>query len=234
MILSAFTVEPQVSEQIGFAWSSDGEETEGIAALVDRLGNRLGHTALSRLESRDSHIPERASVRVPIENCFWHSHRGRAGPHHVCDERRKIGVIKINFREPPSAAAYPSTSEDLTSDAVSKRIFWASEQWPNSSIKSPRPIRLFAPPEPIKASWLFPDDPPFHFTWRRRAHRVRRADGPERIAEEWWRSEGSATTHPNRDYYRVEDEDGRCFWLFRADQQNSSNSPRWYLHGVFA
>ena len=52
--------------------------------------------------------------------------------------------------------------------------------------KPPRPVRLFAPPEPIEAYWLLPDAPPFRFTWRRRAYRGRRADGPERIAEEWW------------------------------------------------
>jgi protein ImuB len=99
--------------------------------------------------------------------------------------------------------------------------------------KPPRPVRLFAPPEPIEASWLLPDDPPFRFTWRRRAHRVRRSDGPERIAEEWWTEAGAMATDAIRDYYRVEDEEGRRFWLFRAGLLGSP-PPRWFVHGLFA
>jgi protein ImuB len=110
--------------------------------------------------------------------------------------------------------------------------------------KPPRPIRLFAPPEPIAAAWLLPDDPPFRFTWRRRAHRVRRADGPERIAEEWWTTGGALPSSfllspaAIRDYYRVEDEEGRRFWLFRAGLPGLNASwdppPRWFVHGLFA
>ena len=58
--------------------------------------------------------------------------------------------------------------------------------------KPPRPIRLFMPPEPVEATWVLPDEPPFRFIWRRRAHRVCRAKGPERISEEWWSPAGAA------------------------------------------
>jgi protein ImuB len=79
-----------------------------------------------------------------------------------------------------------------------------------------------------------PDDPPFRFAWRRRRHRVTRADGPERIAEEWWRSEGSGAVDAVRDYYRVEDEEGRRFWLFRAGFHSGDQPPRWFVHGIFS
>src|SRR5205823_10113040 len=86
-----------------------------------------------------------------------------------------------------------------------------------ASRKPPRPVRLFRPPEPVEAQWVLPDDPPFRFTWRRRQHRVRHADGPERIAEEWWIGDSAADPRDSsdrvRDYYRVEDEEGRRFWL---------------------
>ena len=95
-------------------------------------------------------------------------------------------------------------------------------------------LRRNAPPEPIEASWLVPDNPPIQFTWRRRLHRVARADGSERIAEEWWTEEGSAAADAIRDYYRVEDEEGRRFWLFRAGLAQSEPSPRWFVHGLFA
>ena len=100
--------------------------------------------------------------------------------------------------------------------------------------KPPRPVRLFRPPEPVEASWLVPDNPPVQFTWRRRLHRVARADGPERIAEEWWTEEASAAADAVRDYYRVEDSEGRRFWLFRAGLAQSDPPPRWFVHGLFA
>jgi protein ImuB len=95
-----------------------------------------------------------------------------------------------------------------------------------------RPIRLLPRPEPIEAVAPVPDDPPILFRWRRLAHRVRRADGPERIAGEWWRGEGEKEVL--RDYYGVEDEEGRRFWLFRAGLYRQEIPPRWFLHGLFA
>ena len=63
---------------------------------------------------------------------------------------------------------------------------------------------------------------------------MRCADGPERVAPEWWRPEGSTATDAIRDYYRVEDDEGRRFWLFRAGLPGGAQPPRWYVHGVFA
>ncbi|HZT51808.1 MAG TPA: DNA polymerase Y family protein, partial [Stellaceae bacterium] len=67
------------------------------------------------------------------------------------------------------------------------------------------------------------------FRWRRIVHRVRRADGPERILGEWWRGHNEL-----RDYYRIEDECGRRFWLYRAGAFRPDAPARWFLHGVFA
>lgn len=94
----------------------------------------------------------------------------------------------------------------------------------------PRPARLLAPPEAIATIATLPDDPPSVFTWRRTRHRIRRADGPERIFGEWWRSD--TETDSVRDYYAVEDEDGARFWVFRDGITNGRPS-RWFLHGVF-
>jgi protein ImuB len=97
----------------------------------------------------------------------------------------------------------------------------------------PRPTRLFDPPQPVDAMALLPDQPPVAFTWRRRRHRVRRADGPERVFGEWWRRTTEVTAV--RDYFAVEDEDGRRFWLFRrGDGANPETGDRqWFLHGLF-
>jgi protein ImuB len=102
--------------------------------------------------------------------------------------------------------------------------------WP---VVLPRPVRLLAPPQPVEVLALLPDHPPIAFTWRRRRHRVRYADGPERIAGEWWKREGEAAAV--RDYFAVEDEVGQRFWLFRRGdgEDPATGDLRWFLHGFF-
>lgn len=96
-----------------------------------------------------------------------------------------------------------------------------------------RPVLLLIRPEPITNAIVeIPDKPPSRFVWRRRAHRVTRAEGPERIAPEWWRLDQNDTR--TRDYYRVEDENGHRFWLFRAGLYDRKDAkPAWYMHGIF-
>jgi protein ImuB len=95
-----------------------------------------------------------------------------------------------------------------------------------------RPIRLFHYPEPVEVMAEIPEGPPARFRWRRALHHVARAEGPERIAPEWWRESADAAT---RDYFRVEDVDGRRYWLYRQGFYGEPEAlPRWYMHGIFA
>jgi protein ImuB len=100
------------------------------------------------------------------------------------------------------------------------------------SLGSVRPIRLFARPEPIEAIAEVPDGPPAQFIWRQVRHVVLRAEGPERIATEWWRDENGDTLM--RDYFRVESREGVRVWLFRQWLHDPHKPTRWFLHGVFA
>lgn len=93
-----------------------------------------------------------------------------------------------------------------------------------------RPIRLFEHPEPIEALAEVPDGPPLRFRWRRMTHHVAAIEGPERITPDWWRREATRT----RDYFRAEDTDGRRFWLYREGLYHEAETPRWYVHGLFA
>ena len=91
---------------------------------------------------------------------------------------------------------------------------------------------------------------------------VQKATGPERIEAEWWRSgkrlcatgapapvrqnrlkpglpqlpglEPFQSTSTVRDYYVIEDEGGRRFWVFRVGLYGAEATPRWFLHGFFA
>jgi protein ImuB len=174
MRLEALVVEPLGSRQASLDRTGAGADRsdDALANLVDRLENRLGAGAVTRLRPRDSHIPERAVERVPA------------------------------FA--PGEGGTP----------------WDPDRM--------RPLRLLARPEPIEAVAPIPDDPPVLFRWRRLLHRIRAADGPERILGEWWRSPEEETQL--RDYYCVEDTDGRRFWLFRSGLHPAH---RWFLHGVF-
>ena len=83
-----------------------------------------------------------------------------------------------------------------------------------------RPLRLFAVSEPMDFS-----SAPF-LTWRKMQRIVSQQEGPERIAMQWWRPEMPQAA---RDYFRVEDNEGKRYWLYRKDA-----TAQWFLHGVFA
>jgi protein ImuB len=116
--------------------------------------------------------------------------------------------------------------------------------WPERSYKSapihekinntwrldrPRPLRLLAKPEYIEVMAPIPDYPPMQFRYKGKLHKIEKADGPERIEQEWWLQQGE-----HRDYYAVEDEDGQRYWLFRSGHYSADKSWQWYLHGFFA
>ena len=130
--------------------------------------------------------------------------------------------------------------------------------WPRHGGKDDpplRPLRLFEKPEEISVPFATaPDGPPSFFRWRRAEFAVTHAEGPERIAMEWWKHQGSdgqekceapkgrsgfpsgrATKKQNtRDYFRVETRDGQRFWLYRDGlYEQAGFRPRWYLHGIF-
>jgi protein ImuB len=131
----------------------------------------------------------------------------------------------------------------------------AEPRWALPAPEDPplRPLRLLDPPQAIEVTYALPEGPPRRFVWRRRQHEVARWEGPERIASEWWRRRipvelwhrRDEDNHPlplpagasgmTRDYYRVEDNAGHRFWLFRHGLQGSeTGQPDWFVHGLFA
>lgn len=200
-----------------------------LAPLADRLANRLGSRAVRRFVPRQSHLPELAQSAPAI---------GR-----------------------------------LTSD---KPIPHVQEVLRVLAAKPPRPALFLPRPEPLQVLAEIPEGPPARFTWRRVTRRIVKAEGPERVAPEWWKARPSpslrrhpgesrdpATTglakepmqglldrpgkpnddgrpklrppHLTRDYYRVEDEEGRRYWVYREGlyQESEDGDPAWYLQGVF-
>jgi protein ImuB len=93
----------------------------------------------------------------------------------------------------------------------------------------PRPVQLLAIPERIEVTAPIPDYPPMLFRYKGKLHKIKKADGPERIEREWWMEEGA-----HRDYYSAEDEEGNRYWLFRLGHYNNNKDTEWFIHGFFA
>ena len=109
----------------------------------------------------------------------------------------------------------------------------AEVQTERPEIAEERPIRLLDHPEEVRVLYAVPEGPPVQFIWRRQTHRVARYAGPERIAPEWWHDRPGTRL---RDYFKVEDDRGRRFWLYREGLHDDGRGgdPRWFVHGMFA
>jgi protein ImuB len=139
---------------------------------------------------------------------------------------QRILSFEPNDTHIPEAAAVAVPAQH----AQGVKAGWETIRQPNEAPR--RPLRMFARPEPIEAMAEIPDGPPLRFRWRRALHDVIFAEGPERIAMEWWRHRDVL---PTRDYFRVEDGKGRRFWLYRDGLfGRETDAPKWFVHGVFA
>jgi len=140
----------------------------------------------------------------------------------------RIGRGRVRRLVPHESHIPERASRAVPAHMAGEGVFPATGTLPGDPPE--RPIRLFARPEPVEALASVPDGPPLRFRWRRVTHEVKRAEGPERIAGEWWRQEA-----PTRDYFRVEDAEGRRFWMFREGLfEVETIHPRWFVHGLFA
>lgn len=133
----------------------------------------------------------------------------------------KIGENRI-YRYLPDEHYWPERSVKRTVSL---------EEVPASGWRTdrPRPTLLLPTPEPVEVTAPVPDYPPMNFRYKGVLHKIMRADGPERIEQEWWLQQGQ-----HRDYYYVEDEEGRRYWLFRLGHYEAVKTHQWFIHGFFA
>ncbi len=228
------------------------------AALIDRLSNRFGRDAVTVLVPCASHIPERAEVRRPA--LLGPAHYNVA--HNQPTRHRAARVTTAALTAAPTIApttavttariaavtttkmtgsnAAPTAAPDPASAPAKPNYV---PPWPYT--KAPRrPAFLLGRPEPIQVVAEVPDGPPVRFIWRRVERRIARAQGPERIAPEWWRvlhiadDDARAAKRPRpRDYYTIEDQQGAAYWVFRHGLYGADDCdqpPQWFLHGLYA
>jgi len=206
--LAALVTERTTPAQTGLAQPDHAAE---IAHLIDRLGTRFGMRRVTRFVEQDTHIPEFAMAAVGTASVSAHV--------------RESGYPALGQRTGSPLEPVLGRAEGST------RVRGRAELQQDSLIPT-RPIRLLARPEPVEAIAEVPDGPPVRFRWRHVLHEVAHAEGPERIAMEWWRDEENRAL--TRDYFRVESRAGVRVWLYREGLVRLGEPTRWFLHGVFA
>lgn len=132
----------------------------------------------------------------------------------------KTGAASIH-RYLPAEQYWPERSFKATTSLTEK----ATSEWRSDL---PRPLHLLPKPERIEVSVPIPDYPPLLFIYKKILHTVKKADGPERIEQEWWMDKSKY-----RDYYCLEDEQGGRYWVFRLGDYRTAD-PQWFIHGFFA
>ena len=161
--------------------------------------------------------------------------QGAQGLNHLVDRLSNRVRASAVHRVAPRPSHIPEQA-DIIVPALSPPI---EDHASPRAVLALRPPFLLSRPEPIEAIAEVPEGPPRRFRWRRAGHRIVKAEGPERIEPAWWQAIGAepSTSSPRpRDYYRVEDDQGGRYWVFREglyDRDGEAGAPVWYLHGLF-
>lgn len=160
---------------------------------------------------------------APTQDALWHTAvtQDDAKLAELLDRiADRVGPQNIK-RYLPDEHYWPERSVRLATSAEDS----SPAQWPTGL----RPLHLLAKPELIEVMVLVPDYPPKSFKYQGQLHKVIKADGPERIEQEWWLQQGHY-----RDYYCIEDETGIRYWIFRLGHYDDVHQPQWFIHGFFA
>jgi protein ImuB len=201
-----------VARLIGFKLERVAETIEagfGFDAL------RLAVTVAEPMEPRQMELSSTADHADRAERCAM-----------LIDSlKQRLGARNVRQLK-PIASHLPEKAEAFCAAAVEPLV------WPELVEGQLRPLFLLPHAEPAQVTALVPEGPPRRFHWRGAVHVVAQSQGPERIADEWWHHRAH---QPTRDYYVVEDEAGRRFWLYREGLYGrETTSPRWFMHGLFA
>nr|TFG54288.1 MAG: DNA polymerase Y family protein [Hyphomicrobiales bacterium] len=226
LLLSLFRVDGEIAElAIGMAEAAN--DPEHIAKLFSLKLNRLAqeHDAGFGYEAARLDVLKAETI-THRQNDIGSEKGGReTNLHHFIDRLgSKLGVenvLRLHLQE----SHIPERAVIMRPAAYHRDAQW--EETPSL----PRPLMMLPCAEPADVVAILPEGPPRQFRWRKVLYTITDAEGPERIRPEWWREKNSAARE--RDYYIVEDEEGRRFWLYREGLYDAPTPPRWFVQGVF-
>ena len=197
MVLAALATEPLLPAQTAFAKSDERGKQE---PLIDRLASRLSGSALCRLFSRESHIPERAQeTRSALAGASHWAEPAPVKPPRPCllfAEPEPLDVLAEIPEGPPARFTWRRVTRRVVKSEGPERI--APEWW-----------RELATPSPGKGEGGDGHRPSPGGGHVASSVRSNPYPGPPP-------SRGREVRATPRDYYRIEDEDGRRYWVFRA------------------
>jgi protein ImuB len=210
----------QIELNVAAAHLTPQEDAESGAALIDALRHRLGPDRVWQFEAVPRHIPEHAETLTEVNG-----KRSQFPP----PARGRVRVGVSDKQDDPSPDRLARSDPPLSGEGS-----WLTEE------SQARPLLLLPQAEPTEVTALIPDGPPRRFRWRGATYVIIGAQGPERIADEWWRApyppaQAGEANGLSRDYYLVEDNEGQRFWLYREGLYGREiATPRWFVHGLFA
>jgi protein ImuB len=175
-------------------------------------------------------------VAAQTEPIYAHQHKGKikVGPAVAARLSQNtelddlIGKLGARIGLEAITRLHPGDSHIPEKAAQVLAAAWSMPQldWP--IVLRARPLIYFHP-EPVVAAEV--PKVPLHFKWRGQSHELQSAQGPERIAPEWWLEE-RAWRSGTRDYWQVVTKSGDRLWLYFS--HGGAISGGWFCHGRFA
>jgi protein ImuB len=167
--------------------------------FIDLLVARLGPESVCRIDVRETHTPEAAFTP------------------------RSITLAKPGPAWSPRDQAGPGLLDPLTP---------AAQHAPGSHdlpiTPGDRPSILLEHPRRIDTVILTPDGPVVSITDGDTVRPIITTVGPERIAGRWWLMTDPTAAVPQRDYFKLQDDTGRWWWVYRRLLPQRTE---WFLHG---
>jgi protein ImuB len=216
--LAAGSLSPAADVQLGAFEIDDG--AQDLARLFDRMTSRLGPLAVVRAKPVDTHIPERAVQLEPVvartgDGPSVQSDLNLSRPLRLLPMPEPIEVIAEVPHGPPMRMVWRRISYRVLKASGPERI--EAEWWRTGQNLS----FLIPPPDPAK-----PDAPP--------QDKTKKKVITPRLEEHVSKLKTFSSETSVRDYYVIEDDGGRRFWVFRLGLYGAKTPPGWYLHGFFA
>jgi protein ImuB len=200
-----------------------------LEALTAMHDGGFGFEAIGLAVTRTESMPGR-QIELNVSAVHSSSQDGAERGAALIDAlRQRLGHDRVRqFEAVPRHI--PECAETLTEFNSETPQNWPIEE------KQTRPLLLLPQAELTEVTALIPEGPPRRFRWRGVTYDITGAQGPKRIADEWWRAPyPSRGGVPTRDYYLVEDGEGHRFWLYREGLYGrETTTPRWFVHGLFA
>ncbi|WP_300973125.1 DNA polymerase Y family protein [Sphingomonas sp. LHG3406-1] len=222
------------------AYRVDGSlgEVEVATSIPSREPGHL-HRLLSGMLERQGIDPGFGIDAFALEVRWWErldsAQEALLGPP-TADTAIAALVDRLSVRLGPGKVRRPAPAESHVPERAAGWVEGVAASLPATPSRKREgddPTRLLDSPEEIAVIYATPEGLPRRFVWRRKVHDIARAQGPRRISPEWWRERSSARL---RDYYKVEDSEGRRFWIFRQGLVGDGRGgpPAWFVHGLFA